>query len=394
VAGVEPFDTSIMELMRRRNIAGITLAIARDGRLILARGYGYADFENRELMQPDTRLRIASLSKTITAVAALRLYDAGLLDLDRKALDILTQYSVPADGDQRLRDITVRHLLQHTAGWDRNLAGDPPFQGASIAQQLSIPGPAACSDIIRYTLARPLQYAPGTRFVYSNVGFCMLGEIVRVVSGMPYETYVRNSMLAPIDIRGMAFGYTQRDRRGPNEAKYYTYDGAPLVQSVFPGEGLVEPPYGAYELLALEGAGAWVASAVDVARFMTAVEGTRVGQFLSANALAAMSADPQVPGIADPAFHYGMGVLVGPAAENWSQEGTLAGTQAQLVRNRVGSVWVIIANTRPQDTATLRREFIAAVTAGFEAHLPGAFPGSSSDLFLEFPSQDVPPRTQ
>lgn len=97
VPGVESFDAAIKALLKQWNVAGVAVAIAKDGRLIMARGYGYADFETKQLMQADATLRIASVTKLITAAAVLRLKDQGLLGLDEKVFDILTEYEVPAN---------------------------------------------------------------------------------------------------------------------------------------------------------------------------------------------------------------------------------------------------------------------------------------------------------
>ena len=125
VAGSDKFDAAVSALLKEWNVPGAAVAVAKNGRLVLARGYGYADFENRELMHPDTMMRIGSVTKVLTSMAILHLHDRGMLDLDRPFLQILTQYQVAAGGDTRLNRITIRQLLQHLGGWDRDRSGDP-----------------------------------------------------------------------------------------------------------------------------------------------------------------------------------------------------------------------------------------------------------------------------
>jgi CubicO group peptidase (beta-lactamase class C family) len=122
-----------MSLMRTWNVPGMAIAVSKNGQLILARAYGYADFETKQPMQPDTMTRIGSTSKTLTALAILRLRDQGLLDLDQTFLSILTEYQVPNGGDTRLRSITLRQLLQHSGGLDKAPAQDFTNQSFAVA---------------------------------------------------------------------------------------------------------------------------------------------------------------------------------------------------------------------------------------------------------------------
>jgi CubicO group peptidase (beta-lactamase class C family) len=141
--------------MRQYQVPGITLSITKNGRLIFTRAYGYADRETQRVMQPDSRGRIGSISKTITSVAILHLVEQGELDLDTPFLQILTQYSVPPGGDERIGTITVRQLLHHTGGWDTSISGDPEMQATEIANALGATDPSNCGDWIQYKVARP-----------------------------------------------------------------------------------------------------------------------------------------------------------------------------------------------------------------------------------------------
>ena len=125
--GLEPFDQAMEDLLRKWEIPGASLAVARDGRLLLARGYGFADRDRKLPVLADSVFRMGSISKTITAVAILRLVEDGRLGLDDKVLPLLGEFGPRADvmTDQRVRDITIRQLLQHTGGFDRKKSGDP-----------------------------------------------------------------------------------------------------------------------------------------------------------------------------------------------------------------------------------------------------------------------------
>jgi N-acyl-D-amino-acid deacylase len=284
VAGLEAFDRIVADLLAHWQIPGGSLAIAKDGRLVLARGYGLADVAANQPVQSDSLFRVASVSKPITAVAILKLVDDRQLDLDARAFEVL-DYLLPTSEaivDSRIRAITVRQLLQHTAGWDRRRSGDPMFLPASRRAALTVgtADPPDCATIIRYMLGRPLDFEPGTEVHYSNFGYCILGRIIEKVSGLPYEEYVKTEVLAPLGITAIRLGHTRLDQRAEGEVRYYGPPGAAPVPSVFPGEPVGPVAYGGYYLEAMDAHGGWLASAVDLVRFATGIDGQRAPALL------------------------------------------------------------------------------------------------------------------
>jgi len=391
VAGVEPFDAGVSALLKRWNIPGATVAVAKNGQLILARGYGYADFEDKQLMQPDSMFRIGSNSKVLTSMAILHLKEQGLIDLDAKFLTILTQYQVTSGGDTRIRDITIRDLLRHSGGWDRDKTGDPMGWQGTISRGLGIPMPVLCPDVIRYMMGQPLDFAPGTKQVYSNLGFCILGRVIEKVSGEPYELYIRNHVLDPMDVHAMSIGYSHHlSERGPYEVKYYEYNGAPLVDSIFPGEGKVPANYGGFEILTLDSCGGWIGSAIDLTRAMTAIDGSRSGPFLLPATMAEFTADPGLPDWnTDPRYWYGLGIFVGPNPQTWYHGGSIEGTESLWLRDGNGYTWSIMTNSESQDPGKLSQDLDATMLQALGSGLSG----SSTDLYPQFLSTDLPPRT-
>jgi N-acyl-D-amino-acid deacylase len=280
VSGMARFDRLLPELMRKWSIPGAAVAVSVQGRLVFARGYGWADRERGEAVQPDSLFRIASLSKSITAAAILKLVESGKLSLDDKAFRILSHLRPPrgAKVDPRIYDITIRHLLQHSGGWDRDATFDPLFKSEMIARAMGVPEPPGPQTIIRYMLGQPLQFAPGTRYAYSNFGYCMLRRVIEKVSGRSYEEYVKGHVLVWARITAMRLGRTLPAHRAPKEVRYYTYPGQPLTRSVFPSlKGPVPWPYGGWYLEGLDANGGWLASAVDLMRFVTAMDGMETG---------------------------------------------------------------------------------------------------------------------
>ncbi|MFL6576568.1 MAG: serine hydrolase domain-containing protein, partial [Povalibacter sp.] len=331
--------------------------------------------------------RIADVSKVLTGVAVLHLVDEGLLRLDQKWLEILPEYVSPNNGDARIQDITVRHLLQHSGGWNPLRSGDPYDHLDQIASETGN-SPALCSDIIDVLIKRPLDFSPGQAFRYSDFGYCILGRIVERVTGQSYEHYVRDHVLAAMDVNGMSIGYSHANQRGPYEVKYYPFGGEAPVASVFPGEGNVPSPY-ARELLASDAANGWVGSTIDITRVLTSIEGTRGERILSTTSMNELIADPSLEGWNTPDYWYGLGITIGPTPQTWYHEGSVAGSVSFVYRSPNHYVVAILTNSRPANLQT----FIPSLRATAETIASG-LKGSGSDLYPAFVSPAVPPRTK
>jgi N-acyl-D-amino-acid deacylase len=352
------FDKLMSKFISEREIPGAALAVTRHGRLVYARGFGFADVEQQQPVQPDSLFRIASISKPITAVAILQLVEQGRLRLDDKVFSILSVEPHLDDGtkpDPRLSDITILHLLQHTAGWDRDKSFDPMFRPVKIAETLSVAAPAQQRHIIRFMAGQPLDFDPGERYAYSNFGYCLLGRVIERVSGEAYDDYVRRSVLAPVGALRPRLGFTFPERRAEGEVRYYEAS-MPTGKSVF-AKNLGEPvpvQYGAWCLEAMDAHGGWVASAVDLVRFASAFDDAEKSPLLRAETIRRMFQRPDgdagknADGVPKP-FFYGCGWLVRPAGNgkiNTWHTGSLDGTSTLLVRRHDGLDWAILFNTR------------------------------------------------
>lgn len=161
------FDRLMTRFVAENELTGAALAVARHGRLVYARGFGLADVEQRVPVRPRSLFRIASVSKPVTAVAVLRLVERGKLGIDARVVDLLDvrQGGEPvAPGDPRLRQVTVRHLLQHRGGWDRERSFDPMFRSVRIAREFGAEPPAGPALILASMWKRPLDFDPGQRY--------------------------------------------------------------------------------------------------------------------------------------------------------------------------------------------------------------------------------------
>ncbi len=352
----QPFDDEMTAFMRARQIPGGTLAVSRNGKLVLARGYGWADREARERVKAASLLRIASVSKPITAVAVLRLMEQsqGRLNLDTPAVALLgyePHLEPGREPDPRLGRISMRHLLQHTAGWDAQESFDPMFRPISIARALGVEPPAGPEAITRYMLGRPLDYEPGSKHVYSNFGYCVLGRIVEAVSGKTYEQFVRDEVLTLLGIRDMRLGRTLAEHRAEGEVRYYESGTGENVMTPEAGDE-VPRPYGAFHLEAMDAHGGWIASAVDLVRFACAFDDRERCPLLRPATIDAMFARPEgeagYEGDGTPkAAYYGLGWMVRPTADeraNHWHAGRLSGTTSLLVRRHDGLNWAVLFN--------------------------------------------------
>ena len=211
--GLEAFDQAMLVLMAENYLPSGTLAVAYQGRLVLAKGYGFASkgFMKSEPMQPKYRLRIASLSKPITAVAVMLLVASDRLTLDDPVLGVLGNTAPAAKDlrDSRVERITVRQLLEHHGGWDREKSQDPMFETA----------PLCPSQTRRFLETTMLDFTPGGRYAYSNVGYCLLGSIIENVSGEPYADFIKKAIAAPLNIK--SFELASRQGSLPGEGEYF-----------------------------------------------------------------------------------------------------------------------------------------------------------------------------
>ncbi|KAK7492251.1 hypothetical protein BaRGS_00016548, partial [Batillaria attramentaria] len=205
------FDTAFRRFLRDNDYSGGTVGVLKDGLLVLAKGYGVTR-EGTEV-KTGSRSPVSSLSKSLTAVAVLRLVQQGLLDLEdtvfgKKGILHMIKPLKADKADPRLEDITVGHLLRHSAGWDLNKAPlfDPVLNELyqsrghavpDIAREMDEPTPLDFYAIIQYTISQPLHFTPGTKVVYSNLGYLVLGRVVEEASGMMYEDYVKKFILNP-----------------------------------------------------------------------------------------------------------------------------------------------------------------------------------------------------
>lgn len=337
----EVIDDNINRFLRRNNLAGASVSIAKNGKMVFAKGYGYADKGRSTEVQPYNLFRIASVSKLITAVAIMKLVEEKKLSLNSYVFGkkgILNDSIYLDYKDAKVEKITVKELLNHSAGWT-NRWGDPMFIPTVIARKMKVDYPVESEDIIRFMLQKRLHYPPGTMSSYSNFGYTVLEKVIEKTSGMNYEMFVKTNVLYPLEIFDMQIGGSYPWERLDLEVNYYEPEDSYLVLDHMGNEELVPRSYGGNDIKTLGAAGGWISSTTDLLRLVVAIDGFEKPQdILSSNSIKEMTTIEVVGG--SPLGWRGI-----KTDKYWYRTGTLAGTSALVVRRDDGISYVIVFNS-------------------------------------------------
>lgn len=335
----EQIDANLLQWMQKFKVPGAQLSVAKNGKIIYSKGYGVADTEKHPVTSQNL-FRVASVSKVFTAVAIWQLVEHGKLKLDDKAFVVLDNLKGPSGSteDPRLRTVSILNLLDHTGGWDISVHGDSQVIYTRLAADtFKEPRPATPTTIVRFMRGQPLQFDPGTKYVYSNFGFNVLGRLIEKASGTTYEEYIKEHVLKPAGVTDMRIAKSRLTERFPNEVMYFDGDDEPLVWSVLDNEpGQVKWSYGGdFAIETMDAHGGWLATADDLAKVAAAVNGTDA--VISKSTLKQMLAIGPNRESTHPGTFYGHGVLVNPSKDRWSHTGALhSGTGSVLYSLRNG----------------------------------------------------------
>lgn len=307
--------------------AGVAVAVVRPGQPPWFHAQGLADADTRRPVTQDTVFRIGSLTKPITAIAVMQLWEDGRIDLDAPANDYLRAFKLTT-GRRQLRPATVRHLLTHTSGvgyWRRLSDLRRPGPGSGVRADHLLP----LSEYYRPGLPQEVQ--PGTKWVYSNHGFAALGQIVEDVTGQPLATVLRERLLGPLGMESTDLALSERVR--PRLATGY----------VLRRRGLV--PVGPHEV-PTPGSGGLYSTADDLARLVAFLLDPGRTDVLKPSTVATMFTphyrpDPRVGGMG-----LGFDLLTESGVATVSKGGTMDGFLSHLVlAPEEGTGVVVLTNT-------------------------------------------------
>lgn len=335
------FEQTVNRFLNQWGVTGASIAIAKEGELIYAKGFGYANREQNELMQPYHLLRVASVSKLITAAAVMKLLEDKKLTLESRVFGedgIFDDPSVYRYIDSRVEEITVKQLLNHSAGWTTRW-GDHLFMHQSIARQQGTTLPISKDEIINFALAKRLHYVPGTYSSYNNLGYLILESVIEKISGKPYETYVNQAIFSPLDIHDAFIAHNYDSLRYPLEVRYYEVPEAELVPAFDGSPKMVYKSRGGNDIRTLGAAGGWVISASSLLKFMESIDPNNSERILSRESVNQMIQS-------EPGKHPLGWRWISLDGSRW-RTGSFAGTSALAIARSDGFSYVFIANTSP-----------------------------------------------
>lgn len=338
---LEKMDARIRRFMTKWQIKGASLAVMRNDSLLYAKGYGWADEEKEVPMEPGHIMRMASVSKLLTAAGIMVLQEMDSLSIKDTVFGPGGILDTPffnelVDCDRNYKKVTVEHLLRHQVGFRR----DPLFSSVDVKHQLGLDHAPTKEDYYGLVLSKKLRWVPGTSQKYSNFGYLILSEIIEHVSGMPYEEFMKKKVLKPAGCYDMHIGEIYYKEKRSNEVRYYTHEGDGKYIEEYTGSGkMVERCYGGTNLPLLSGAGAWCASPAEIARFVASIDGDPIVEDI----ISYESVRQMVDYVDNATFSLGWNDTA--PASGWSRTGTLAGTSALVKRFPDGECWVMITNT-------------------------------------------------
>lgn len=217
-------DEIVRDHLDTHHVPGLAVGVVREGRVVLAEGYGIADPETGRAVSARSLFHVASVSKTFVATAVLQLVEREEVDLDAPVTEYLSDFRLD---DERVAKVTIRQMLSHTSGM-------PDVEDYGWEEPEHDEG--ALARYVRGLADRRLLFEPGERWSYSNMAYEVLGHLVAEVSGKPFETYVRERILDPLEMNSSTFLLRETDpelrttphvgRRAPEVSEVYPYHRA------------------------------------------------------------------------------------------------------------------------------------------------------------------------
>jgi CubicO group peptidase (beta-lactamase class C family) len=220
----------LQALVDSQAMPGAVALVARHGKIALLEAVGWRDVENKKPMQTDSIFQIMSMTKNFTGVAVMMLVEEGKIELRRPIEDYLPEFRGIQIGDYRVgpnsvhppeHPPTVWQLMDHTSG----LGGDPEGEMADNPRTMRVP----LAEAVRYYAHTHLQFEPGARWSYSNMGIATLGRLVEVISGEDYVHFLRTHLLDPLGMKD-SFIFPA-DERKDRIALIYKHAGGKLVRA-------------------------------------------------------------------------------------------------------------------------------------------------------------------
>lgn len=255
----DDLDDFIREQLRKRQVPGLSLAIIQDGKIVKAKSYGFTDKSGSTPLTTATLFQAGSVSKSVAAVGALRLVQAGTLSLDEDVNTKLRSWKVPENDFTKAKKVTLRGLLSHTTGL--TVHGFPGYEAGgpvpTVVQILDGSSPANTAPV-------RVDFAPGTRWRYSGGGYTVMQQLMLDVTGKPFPQLMQETVLGPLMMTGSTY-----EQPLPADKAAATATGHHENRSSVKGRWHVYPEMAA--------AGLWTTPS-DLARFAIGIQNAFAGK--------------------------------------------------------------------------------------------------------------------
>lgn len=190
-------SVQMKSFVEQGSIAGAVMLVARHGEVVKLEAIGYQDLESRKPMRSDTIFDIRSVTKPVTAIGIMILMEEGRLTLNDPVEKYLPEFKTTGKTQSPPTLIRIHHLLTHTAGL--------PFFRLPEIEDITIKRDRTLSEVVAFLARQEPEFEPGTQFRYSSGGFAILGRIIEVVSGKPYEQFIRERIFEPLGMKDSFF---------------------------------------------------------------------------------------------------------------------------------------------------------------------------------------------
>lgn len=364
---MKPLEMVVEKLREDAKLPGAFIGIAKEGELVYAGGFGYRDAENQAEVSADTVFGIGSITKSFTCVAIMQLQEAGKLSVDDPIVKYLPEFRIKKE--ERTQLITIAHLMSHTSGMPslpslyyamrRSMEIDPALKETGSKFDLTAHDPIDTYEQLMAFIGAldfELLGEPGAQFSYSNDGYALLGAIIERVSGQSYESYIKQHLLDPANMKHTVF-LTEELGDYDNITTLYTSKKTDDGKEVFAAPLWWDAP-------SMRAAGFLKSTGRDMLAY---AEIFRTGGKVGENRILSEESVRQMIGNyagLEPSRHYGYGLMVTPQFRGGTlieHGGALKGIAAQLcILPEENTTCVILTNLDGAPSAELLASAINA----------------------------------
>ncbi len=252
-------DTVITAFMAEKGVAAVIAAISQDGEILYDRAFGHQEAKGTSPLRAGTRMRLASISKPLTSAVVKTLIRDGKIKESDTVWEILKlEETAPAKFDERWKEVTVAHLLEHEGGWDRDVSGDPSFKAPTIADDLRVDLDELTFDhFLQWMLERPLDFDPGSKEAYCNFGYSLLAHLCATVSETTWEELLNATVGKEAAMTTLTVSPSELENRVAGESWYHYHPEYERKPKVMP-----------LRMEFKQGSGSITCSAADLCRFL------------------------------------------------------------------------------------------------------------------------------